>query len=114
MYNPVTASAKQPRVLFCEFLQIPSGSVPWREEANADVQQFSQHYTRNHMNPVLHISSWKLSAKARCFSDDVSVNLIAATSQSVRYARFSFPRNTAPKVAHMYMICIYCNWVSTW
>ena len=38
MRNSVTASAKQPRGLFCEFLHSPSGSAPWREEANGDVQ----------------------------------------------------------------------------
>jgi hypothetical protein len=38
MHNAVTASAKQPRVLFCEFFHIPSGSVPWHKEENADVQ----------------------------------------------------------------------------
>ena len=38
MLNSVTASAKQPRGLFCEFFHSPSGSVPWREEANGDVQ----------------------------------------------------------------------------
>ena len=38
MRNSVTASAIQPRVLFCEFFHSQSGSVPWREEANGDVQ----------------------------------------------------------------------------
>ena len=38
MHNSVTASAKQPRGLFCEFFHNPSRSVPWREEANGDVQ----------------------------------------------------------------------------
>ena len=38
MHNSVTASAKQPRVLVCEFFHSPSGSVPWREEANGHVQ----------------------------------------------------------------------------
>ena len=38
MHNSVTASSKQPRGLFCEFFYVPSGSVPWREEANGDVQ----------------------------------------------------------------------------
>ena len=38
MHNSVAASAKQPRVLFCEFFHSPSGSVPRREEANGDVQ----------------------------------------------------------------------------
>ena len=67
------------------------------------------------MNSFLHICSCKLYVNARgCFTYDVSVILIAATSQSVRSARFSFPRSTAPKVARMYMISIYCNWVSTW
>ena len=35
--------------------------------------------------------------QAVCFPDDVSVTLIAATSQSVRFARFSFPRKTVRK-----------------
>ena len=38
MHNSVTASAIQLRVLFCEFSHIPSGSVPWHEQANGDVQ----------------------------------------------------------------------------
>ena len=38
MHNSVTASAIQPRDLFCEFFHSPSGSVPWREQANGDVQ----------------------------------------------------------------------------
>ena len=38
MHNSVTASAIQPRGLFCEFFHSPSGSVPWREQANGDVQ----------------------------------------------------------------------------
>ena len=37
MRNSLTASAKQPRVLFCEIFHIASGSVPWLEEANEDV-----------------------------------------------------------------------------
>jgi hypothetical protein len=37
MHNSVTASAIKPRVLFCEFFHIASGSVPWREEENGDV-----------------------------------------------------------------------------
>ena len=38
MHNSVTASAKQQRVLFCEFVHIPSGFVTWPEESNGDVQ----------------------------------------------------------------------------
>jgi hypothetical protein len=38
IHNSVTASVKQPRVLFCEFFHIPSGSVTWREEAYVDLQ----------------------------------------------------------------------------
>jgi len=38
MHNSVTASAKQPRVLFCEFFHSPSGSAPWPEQAIGDVQ----------------------------------------------------------------------------
>ena len=38
MHNSVTSSAKQPRGLLCEFSHIPSGSVPWHEQANGDVQ----------------------------------------------------------------------------
>ena len=38
MRNSVTAYAKQPRVLFCDFFRSPFASVPWREEANGDVQ----------------------------------------------------------------------------
>ena len=38
MHISVTASAKQPQGLFCEFFHIPSGSVPWHEQANGDVQ----------------------------------------------------------------------------
>ena len=38
MHNSVAAPAVQPRVLFCEFFHIPSGSVLRREVANGDVQ----------------------------------------------------------------------------
>ena len=38
MHNPATASAKQPRVVFCEFFHIPSGSVVWHVEAYVDLQ----------------------------------------------------------------------------
>ena len=38
MHNTVTAPAKQLRVLLCDFFRSPFASVPWREEANGDVQ----------------------------------------------------------------------------